>query len=72
MGNTQDGLNVWVMVGGDSQAAAYELSRKGWLVRPGSSFDIHYASQAIRVSVQNLERDTAQKFAADVASIIRD
>ncbi|MFD2165076.1 aminotransferase class I/II-fold pyridoxal phosphate-dependent enzyme [Thalassotalea euphylliae] len=64
-----DGLNVWVPVGGDCKAAAYELSRKGWLVRPGSSFDIGNESQAIRVSIQKIDTDIAQKFAQDLASI---
>jgi len=65
-----DGLNVWLPVGKDSKAAAYELSRKGWLVRPGDSFDINQESQAIRVSVQNLEPDTAEQFAQDVAAML--
>ena len=64
-----DGLNVWVPVGNDCQAAAYELSRKGWLVRPGNIFDIDEASGAIRVSVQKLERDSACKFAKDLAAV---
>lgn len=67
-----DGLNVWVPVGVDCQKAAYELSRKGWLVRPGIAFDIDSSSQAIRVSVQNLEKSSAQKFAKDVAFLFFD
>lgn len=67
--NTKDGLNVWVPVTGDSQAVAYELSRKGWLVRPGSSFDIEQESHALRVSVQNLEEESARLFARDLATI---
>lgn len=66
-----DGLNVWLPVGKDCKAAAYELSSKGWLVRPGDSFDIDQESQAIRVSVQNLEPDTAAQFAKDAAAIIK-
>lgn len=65
-----DGLNVWLPVGQDCKAAAYELSRRGWLVRPGDSFDIDQCSQAIRVSVQNLEPDTAEQFAKDAAAVI--
>ncbi len=68
-GMTNDGLNVWITVG-DCQAVVYQLSRKGWLVRPGSSFDIELASQAIRVSVQKIEATSAQKFAEDLAEII--
>ncbi|WP_102795876.1 aminotransferase class I/II-fold pyridoxal phosphate-dependent enzyme [Bowmanella denitrificans] len=66
---TIDGLNVWVPVTGNSQAAAYELSRKGWLVRPGTSFDINQESQGLRVSIPNLEQDIAQRFARDLANI---
>ncbi|GLX78336.1 GntR family transcriptional regulator [Thalassotalea insulae] len=67
---TTDGLNVWVPVTGDSQAIIYALSRKGWLVRASTSFDIDEKSQAIRVSVQNMEPQTAHQFAADLAAII--
>ncbi|WP_340678184.1 aminotransferase class I/II-fold pyridoxal phosphate-dependent enzyme [Paraglaciecola sp.] len=66
-----DGLNVWLPVGKDCKSAAYEFSRKGWLVRPGDSFDIDQTSQAIRISVQNLEPETAKQFALDAASIIK-
>ncbi len=65
-----DGLNIWIPVGGDCKAAAYELSRKGWLVRPGTSFDIKRTSQAIRVSIQNLDEESANKFADDLASVL--
>lgn len=68
---TKDGLNVWVPVNGDCQSVAYELSRKGWLVRPGSSFDIAQASHAIRVSVQNLEVESANRFVSDLSDIIQ-
>jgi DNA-binding transcriptional MocR family regulator len=67
-----DGLNVWLPVGKDCKSAAYEFSRKGWLVRPGDSFGIDQTSQAIRISVQNLEPETAKQFALDAASIIND
>ncbi|GAA0370828.1 transcriptional regulator PtsJ [Bowmanella denitrificans] len=66
---TIDGLNVWVPVKGNSQAAAYELSRKGWLVRPGTSFDINQESQGLRVSIQNINQEIAIRFAKDLASI---
>ena len=66
---TKDGLNVWVPVNGDCQAASYALSRKGWLVRPGSSFDIEQKSNALRISIQKLDEATARKFAEDMAAI---
>lgn len=70
--SVSDGLNVWLSVGKDCKDAAYEFSKKGWLVRPGSAFDIDQNSQAIRVSVQNLELDSATKFATDAAFIINE
>lgn len=66
-----DGLNVWVPVQKDSQAAAFALSQKGWLVRPGSSFDVEAKSQAVRVSIQKIEPATASKFAKDIAAVIK-
>lgn len=65
-----EGLNVWVPVKQDCQAAAYALSRKGWLVRPGQAFDIHQKSQAVRVSIQKINEEIAQRFAKDVSTII--
>ncbi len=65
-----DGLNVWLPVGKDCKSTADEFSRKGWLVRSSNSFDIDQTSQAIRVSVQNLEPETAKQFALDAAAII--
>lgn len=67
---TTDGLNVWVPVGEDCHAAAFALSRKGWLVRPGTSFDIERVSHALRISVQSMDEATAGKFAGDLADIL--
>lgn len=75
---SEDGLNVWVPLqrgrgysAADSQTVAYELSKKGWLVRPGRSFDIQQTSQALRVSVQKVDTDIAQRFAADLSAILQ-
>ena len=65
-----DGLNVWIPVEADSKAVAFTLSQKGWLVRPGNSFDVEAESHAIRVSIQKIEPKTASKFARDVAAIV--
>jgi DNA-binding transcriptional MocR family regulator len=70
-GKNTDGLNIWIPVGGDCQAAAYSLSRKGWLVRPSTNFDIDEVSQAVRISTQNVEENTAKLFAKDIAAIIQ-
>ncbi|GGD60800.1 aminotransferase class I/II-fold pyridoxal phosphate-dependent enzyme [Lacimicrobium alkaliphilum] len=67
---TSDGLNVWIPIPNESKEITYELSRKGWLVRPGASFDIDQSSQAIRVSIQKIDAETVSMFAADLASIV--
>lgn len=67
-----DGLNVWIPVNTDSKAVAFSLSQKGWLVRPGSSFDVDNVSHAIRVSIQKIEPDTASRFAKDIAVVINE
>ncbi len=67
-----DGLNVWLPVGKDCKQAADQFSRNGWLVRTGDSFDIDATSQALRVSIPNLEPETAKQFALDAASIVND
>jgi DNA-binding transcriptional MocR family regulator len=66
-----DGLNVWLPVGIDCKQAAYEFSKKGWLVRPGIIFDINQPSHTIRVSITNLSSNTVQQFAMDAAFIIK-
>ena len=65
-----DGLNIWLPVKKDSQLISEKLAQKGWLVRASSAFDIDQHSQAIRISIANLERDTALHFAHDAASIL--
>lgn len=66
-----EGLNIWVPVGAESQAVAWSLSKKGWLVRPGSTFDIDSESQAIRVSIQNLDQGNIQQFVHDIATVVQ-
>jgi DNA-binding transcriptional MocR family regulator len=66
----QDGLNVWVYTQGDPKAVTYAMAHRGWLVRPGSSFDIQQDSQALRVSVQSIEPDIAHRFALELAQVI--
>lgn len=65
-----DGLNVWLPVNTDSKTVAFALSQKGWLVRPGSSFDVDEVSHAIRVSIQKIEPETASQFASDFAAVL--
>ncbi|MBD1557839.1 aminotransferase class I/II-fold pyridoxal phosphate-dependent enzyme [Vibrio sp. S9_S30] len=64
-----DGVNVWVPVKGDSQACAYELSKLGWLVRPGSLYDIDSLSNGLRITTVKLDEQQAQKLAKDIVSV---
>ncbi|BDX08629.1 aminotransferase class I/II-fold pyridoxal phosphate-dependent enzyme [Planctobacterium marinum] len=70
-GAIKDGLNVWVPLGRDCQSITYELARKGWLVRPGHSFDIAAKSNALRVSIQHIDEQSARGFARDLAAILK-
>lgn len=60
------GLNAWIPLPRDAKDVGYELAKKGWLVRLGSAFDVHGASQAIRVTTSKLEPDAAERFARDL------
>ncbi|CCN70110.1 aminotransferase class I/II-fold pyridoxal phosphate-dependent enzyme [Vibrio nigripulchritudo] len=64
-----EGVNVWVPVNGDSQGAAYELSKMGWLVRPGSLYDIDGQSKGLRITTVKLDEEQAQRLAEDIVSV---
>ncbi|PKF81437.1 transcriptional regulator PtsJ [Vibrio sp. vnigr-6D03] len=64
-----EGVNVWVPVKGDSQACAYELSKLGWLVRPGSLYDIDSQSKGLRITTVKLDKQQAQQLAKDIVSV---
>lgn len=66
---SKDGLNLWVPVNRESQAAAYELSKLGWLVRPGEQFDIQQNSNFVRITIAKLDADTVEKLARDLAQM---
>ena len=61
------GIGVHV---GPEYAAVKEFADKGWLVRSGNSFDIDKTSQAIRISIPNLDATTAKQFALDTAPLV--
>ncbi len=64
------GFNVWVPLPKDEKDIAYALVKRGWLVRPGSAFDVHAKSQAIRVTVSTLQDGQAQHFAQDLKACL--
>ncbi|NVD08928.1 aminotransferase class I/II-fold pyridoxal phosphate-dependent enzyme [Vibrio sp. JPW-9-11-11] len=62
-----EGVNLWVPVNGDPQASAYELSKRGWLVRPGNQFDIDGKALGLRVTTTKLSQELALQLAKDIA-----
>lgn len=64
-----DGVNVWVPVNGDPQTTAYELSKKGWLVRPGSQFDIDGQALGIRITTAKMNQEHILQLANDIVSV---
>ncbi|MBV7536618.1 transcriptional regulator PtsJ [Duganella sp. sic0402] len=64
------GLNVWIPLERDARDVAYAMAKKGWLVRLGSAYDVQGQSQAIRVTISNLEEGQAQRLARDLKSCL--
>ena len=65
-----DGLNVWVPLEKDGKDVAYNLAKRGWLVRIGNAFDVQGQTQAIRVTVSQLQDGQSVLFAADLKSCL--
>ena len=65
-----DGLNVWIPLPMNARDTAYALARAGWLVRPGSAFDIDERSQALRVTTARMKSGQARQFASLLGDII--
>lgn len=63
-----EGVNVWIPVKNEPQQVAYELSKYGWLVRPGSQFDIDGKALGIRVTTTKLSEELASQLAKDIVS----
>ncbi|MFJ5445975.1 transcriptional regulator PtsJ [Methylobacillus methanolivorans] len=63
--STVDGLNVWIPVSEDQKTIAYELAKKGWLVRSGNAFEVQRPSNAVRVTISKLNPGQAGKFVKD-------
>lgn len=64
------GLNVWIPVARDARDIAYAMAKKGWLVRLGSAYDVQGQSQAIRITISQLEQEQAQQLAADLKACL--
>lgn len=64
--NIQDGLNVWIPLDVDSNNVAYEMAKRGWLIRRGSAFDVQKKTHAIRVTISKLDTVKIKKIAGDL------
>lgn len=65
----RSGFNVWIPVP-EETATVQALGEHGWAVAAGERFRLHSAP-AIRVTTSALEPDAAQRFAADLATVLR-
>lgn len=65
----RSGLNVWIPVAEEGAAMQHLLSR-GWGVRGGERYRFR-AGPAIRVTTADLLPDEAERFAADLAELLR-
>lgn len=63
-----EGVNVWIPVKNEPHQVAYELSKYGWLVRPGSQFDIDGKALGVRVTTTKLSEELASQLAKDIVS----
>lgn len=66
----EGGFNVWIPLPRDAKDVAYELAKKGWLVRLGTAFDVEGHSQALRVTVSHLKPHQARAFARDLKACL--
>ncbi|MCD2166678.1 MocR-like B6 salvage transcription factor PtsJ [Comamonas koreensis] len=64
------GFNLWIPLPDDAKDIAYELAKRGWLVRIGNAFEIQDASQALRITVSDLEDEVALRFAQDLKACL--
>jgi DNA-binding transcriptional MocR family regulator len=65
----RSGLNVWIPVAEEAAAVQHLLSR-GWGVRGGERYRFR-AAPAIRVTAADLQPEESERFAADLADLLR-
>lgn len=66
---SRSGLNVWVPVR-EEAAVVRALAERGWAVAAGERFRLQ-AGPAIRVTISTLTPPDAERFAADLADVLR-
>lgn len=71
---SDDGLNVWIDVRGDTADAARRLALRGWLVRSGAEFaldpDGSTGGSHLRLTVHDLDEADAQRLVDDLATAV--
>ena len=65
-----EGLNLWIPVDRDGRDIAFELAKRGWLVRSSEAFDVQATSQAIRVTTAVLDAAFVERLADDIARVV--
>ncbi|MFT4267814.1 MAG: transcriptional regulator PtsJ [Xenophilus sp.] len=66
-----DGLNLWVPLDQDEQAAVFALAKRGWLVRAGSAFRVQESGRGLRITIAQLDDEQALRLAADIRHSIK-
>ncbi|RMV67980.1 putative transcriptional regulatory protein PtsJ [Pseudomonas caricapapayae] len=64
------GFNIWIPLTRSARDVAYELAKRGWLVRVGTGFDVHGVTQAIRVTISQITDGQAKRFARDLKACL--
>ncbi|KAF1006182.1 MAG: Vitamin B6 salvage pathway transcriptional repressor PtsJ [Luteibacter sp.] len=65
-----EGLNLWIPVDRDGKDVAFDLAKRGWLVRSSEVFDVQATSQAIRITTAVLDTDLVERLADDIARVL--
>jgi DNA-binding transcriptional MocR family regulator len=64
------GFNLWVPMPKDAREVAYDLAKRGWLVRHGNAFDVQRESRALRITVSKLTDKLILQLAQDIKACL--
>lgn len=65
-----DGLNLWLPLRENSQAAVLALARHGWLVRGGEPFAVQASAHGLRITISTIDEAAAQAFARVLSQVL--
>jgi DNA-binding transcriptional MocR family regulator len=54
----------------DAREVAYDLAKRGWLVRHGNAFDVQRESRALRITVSKLTDKLILQLAQDIKACL--